>query len=50
MVYGHNKVTTYRKAPLDETMIALLAKEIMNQIQTIPDIKPVNLEDWPYGA
>jgi hypothetical protein len=39
-----DKVTLYRRAPLDETMIALVAKEIMDRIQQLPDIRPVNLD------
>lgn len=47
MVFGINSVTTYRQAPLDETMIALLAKEIMTQIQTMSDIIPIDMDHWP---
>jgi hypothetical protein len=41
--------TLFRKAPLDETMIALVGREMAKLIQTMPDIKPVNLDYWPYG-
>jgi hypothetical protein len=44
------KTKLYHRAPLDETMISLVSKEIMDLIQRMPDIKPVNLDYWPYGA
>jgi hypothetical protein len=30
-------------------MIALVSKEMMKLILTMPDIKPVNLNHWPQG-
>jgi hypothetical protein len=49
MIYGKDGATLFRKAPLDETMISLVGREMMNLILTMPDIKPVNLDYWPYG-
>lgn len=49
MVYGPEGVKLYRKAPLDETMIALVSQEMMRLIQQMPDIRPVNLDHWPLG-
>jgi hypothetical protein len=40
----------FRRAPLDETMIALVSKEILELIQPMPDIMPGNLDYWPYGS
>jgi hypothetical protein len=50
LIYEAGGAKLYRRAPLDETMIALVSKEIMNRILTMPDIKPVNLDYWPYGS
>jgi hypothetical protein len=49
-VHGPQGVRLYRRAPLDETMIALVSQEIMKLIQEMPDVKPVNLDYWPYGT
>ncbi len=49
LLYGPDGATLYRKAPLDESMLALVSREMMNLILTMPDIKPVNLDHWPYG-
>jgi hypothetical protein len=50
LVYGPDSATLYRRAPLDETMIALVSKQMMDLILTMPDIRPVNLNHWPYGS
>jgi hypothetical protein len=34
------------RAPLDETMIAIVSREIQKRIQQMPDIKPLNLDLW----
>jgi hypothetical protein len=49
LVFGQDRVQLFRRAPLDETMIALVSKEIMDLIQRMPDIRPVNLDHWPFG-
>ncbi len=50
LLYGPEEAALYRRAPLDESMLALVGREIMNLILTMPDIKPVNLDYWPYGS
>jgi hypothetical protein len=49
VIYGKDGATLFRNAPLDETMISLVGKEMMDLILTMPDIKPANLDYWPYG-
>lgn len=49
MIYGKDGAKLLPKAPLDETMISLVGKELMSLILTMPDIRPVNLDHWPYG-
>jgi hypothetical protein len=49
MTYGKEGAKLLPNAPLDETMISLVGREMMNLILTMPDIKPVNLDYWPYG-
>ena len=49
MIYGKDAAKLLPKAPLDETMISLIGKEMMGLILTMPEIKPVNLDYWPYG-
>lgn len=46
MVLGHDSVTTYRTAPVDETLIALVSQEMQRLIRTLPDIKPVDMDYW----
>lgn len=41
-----DKAVLYTRAPLDETMIALVSREIMERIQEMPDIRPLNLDEW----
>jgi hypothetical protein len=47
LVHGPDGAKLYRRAPLDETMIALVSQEMMKLIQQMPDIRPVNLDHWP---
>jgi hypothetical protein len=49
LVFSLDKVTLYHRAPLDESMIALVSDAIAGSIQQTPDIKPVNLDHWPFG-
>jgi hypothetical protein len=46
LVTTKDKAVLYTRAPLDETMIALVSKEIMERIQQMPDIRPLNLDVW----
>jgi hypothetical protein len=41
-----DKATLFRSAPLDETVISLVAREIMNIIQSQPDLVPIDLDFW----
>jgi hypothetical protein len=49
LVHDLNCAKLYRRAPLDETMIALVSQEMMRHIQQMPDIRPINLDHWPFG-
>jgi hypothetical protein len=39
-------VTLYQTAPIDEVMIAIVAKELALELQTSPDLMPVDPETW----
>lgn len=41
-----DKATLFRAAPLDETVISLVATEIMNLIQSQPDLTRIDLNYW----
>jgi hypothetical protein len=46
LLFEDDKATLFRTAPLDETVISLVAREIMHLIQSQPDLTPIDLDYW----
>lgn len=49
LLYGLREAKLFRAAPLDESLLALVSDLMAEHMLTMPDIKPVNLDHWPYG-
>jgi hypothetical protein len=50
LLHGPQQAVLFRTGPVDETLINLVGKEIMEQIQSLPDVQPLNLDNWSPGS
>jgi hypothetical protein len=47
MVYNSTEAKVFQEAPFDEMMIAIVGAEVADEIRTLPDVTPVNLDPEP---
>jgi hypothetical protein len=47
MVYNSTEAKVFQEAPFDEMMIAIVGAEVADEIRSLPDVTPVNLDPEP---
>jgi hypothetical protein len=47
MVYNSTEAKVFKEAPFDEMMVAIVGAEIADELRTLPEVRPVNLDQQP---